>query len=292
LTITVNPVITPTFDAVATICTGSTLSALPATSNNGITGTWSPALDNTKTTVYTFTPAAGQCSTTATLTITVNPVVSPSFDEIAPVCAGETLSSLPTTSKNGIAGTWSPALDNSKTTTYVFTPDAGQCVTTKTLTITVIAKPTTPTISVNGKVFVSDSPTGNQWYNSNGAIAGATNQNYQATSDGNYYVITTLDGCSSSPSNSIQLTMTGLMSLNEDEVTKIYPNPVSDELNIETPKNENQQSIEISNELGQVVLKKIFIQKTSVSMSHFAAGLYVIKIDDGKTVEFKKIIKQ
>jgi len=292
LTITVNPVITPTFDAVATICTGSTLSALPATSNNGITGTWSPALDNTKTTVYTFTPAAGQCSTTATLTITVNPVVSPSFDEIAPVCAGETLSSLPTTSKNGIAGTWSPALDNSKTTTYVFTPDAGQCVTTKTLTITVIAKPTTPTISVNGKVFVSDSPTGNQWYNSNGAIAGATNQNYQATSDGNYYVITTLDGCSSSPSNSIQLTMTGLMSLNEDEVTKIYPNPVSDELNIETPKNENQQSIEISNELGQVVLKKIFIQKTSVSMSHFAAGLYVIKIDDGKIVEFKKIIKQ
>jgi len=292
LTITVNPTIRPTFDSIAPICAGNTLSTLPTTSNNGITGTWAPALDNTKTTLYTFTSAAGQCSTTATLTITVNPVVSPSFDEIAPVCAGETLSSLPTTSKNGIAGTWSPALDNSKTTTYVFTPDAGQCVTTKTLTITVIAKPTTPTISVNGKVFVSDSPTGNQWYNSNGAIAGATNQNYQATSDGNYYVITTLDGCSSSPSNSIQLTMTGLMSLNEDEVTKIYPNPVSDELNIETPKNENQQSIEISNELGQVVLKKIFIQKTSVSMSHFAAGLYVIKIDDGKTVEFKKIIKQ
>jgi len=292
LTITVNPIVTPTFDTVAPICAGETLNALPTTSNNGITGAWTPTLDNTKTTVYTFTPTTGQCAATTTLTITVNPVITPTFDEIAPICAGETLSALPTISKNGIAGTWTPALDNTKTTDYTFTPAAEQCVTTKTLTITVIVKPTTPTISVNGKVFVSDSPTGNQWYNSNGAIAGATSQSYQATSDGNYYVVTTLDGCSSAPSNSIQLTMTGLMSLNKDEVTKIYPNPVSDELNIETPKNENQQSIEISTELGQVVLKKIFVQKTSISMSHLAAGLYVIKIDNGKTVEFKKIIKQ
>ncbi|MDD5150461.1 MAG: choice-of-anchor Q domain-containing protein, partial [Flavobacterium sp.] len=44
--ITVNPNITPTFIAVNPICSGATLSALPTTSNNGITGTWSPALNN------------------------------------------------------------------------------------------------------------------------------------------------------------------------------------------------------------------------------------------------------
>lgn len=68
----VTPAPTPTFAAVAPICVGETLTALPTTSTNGITGTWSPALNNTATTTYTFTPDAGQCGTTTTLTITVN----------------------------------------------------------------------------------------------------------------------------------------------------------------------------------------------------------------------------
>jgi YDG domain len=71
VTITVNPNITPTFTAVAAICSGASLSALPTTSNNAITGTWAPALDNLNTTTYTFTPTSGQCATTTTLTISV-----------------------------------------------------------------------------------------------------------------------------------------------------------------------------------------------------------------------------
>ena len=113
------------------------LHALPTTSNNGITGTWAPALDNTTTTTYTFTPTAGQCATTATLIITVNPNVTPTFDAVAAICSGATLTALPTTSNNGITGTWSPALNNTTTTTYTFTPTAGQCATTTTLIITV-----------------------------------------------------------------------------------------------------------------------------------------------------------
>ena len=45
------------------------------TSNNGITGTWSPATINTAvagTTTYTFTPADGQCATTATMDIVIS----------------------------------------------------------------------------------------------------------------------------------------------------------------------------------------------------------------------------
>lgn len=65
--------ITPAFDPVPPICSGTTLNALPAISINGITGNWSPALNNTATTVYTFTPTAGQCANAVTLTITVTP---------------------------------------------------------------------------------------------------------------------------------------------------------------------------------------------------------------------------
>src|SRR3989442_15790788 len=84
---------------------------------------------------YTFTPTAGQCATTATMTITVNANVTPTFTQVAAICSGATLTALPTTSLNGITGTWSPALNNTATTLYTFTPTAGQCATTATMTI-------------------------------------------------------------------------------------------------------------------------------------------------------------
>ncbi|WP_452227183.1 T9SS type B sorting domain-containing protein [Lacinutrix cladophorae] len=146
MTITVNPSTTPTFTPVAVICNGETLAALPTTSNNSITGSWSPALDNTTTTTYTFTPDIGQCAATQTMTITVNPIVSPIFIQVPAICNGDTLSPLPITSNNGITGSWSPSLDNTTTTTYTFTPDAGQCGVAETMTITV--NPTiTPTFT-------------------------------------------------------------------------------------------------------------------------------------------------
>jgi gliding motility-associated-like protein len=146
--ITINPVLTPTFAAVPAICSGAPLSALPTTSINSITGTWSPVLNNTVTTIYTFTPTAGQCATAANLTITVNPNITPTFAPILAICTGTALSALPTTSINNIIGTWSPALNNTATTTYTFTPTAGQCATPANLTITVnpLISPTFVTI--------------------------------------------------------------------------------------------------------------------------------------------------
>ncbi|CAM4020283.1 T9SS type B sorting domain-containing protein [Flavobacterium antarcticum] len=150
LTITVNSgSVTPTFNAVAPVCQGTTLTALPSTSTNGISGTWSPALNNNATTTYTFLPNSGQCATDTTLTITVNPTVNPTFTAVAPICEGETLNPLPTSSTNGITGNWSPAVNNTLTTTYTFTPNTGQCATIATLTI-VVNQIATPTfVSVN-----------------------------------------------------------------------------------------------------------------------------------------------
>jgi uncharacterized protein (TIGR02145 family) len=127
----------PSFTQVPAICSGGSLAALPTTSTNGITGTWSPALNTSATTTYTFTPSNSLCSTTASMTITVNPNVIPAFTQVAPICFGVTINSLPTTSTNGITGTWSPELNNTATTTYTFTPTVGQCANTTTMTIVV-----------------------------------------------------------------------------------------------------------------------------------------------------------
>jgi gliding motility-associated-like protein len=140
LTIVVNPILTPTFNPVAPICTGASLVALPTTSNNGIIGSWSPALNNTATTTYTFTPSTGQCGVPTTLEIVVNQLI-PTFNDVPPICSGDTLSALPTTSTNGINGSWSPSLNNTATTTYTFVPASGQCSTTNySLTIVVNQK--------------------------------------------------------------------------------------------------------------------------------------------------------
>src|SRR5690606_12892240 len=101
--ITVSASITPTFEVVDPICSGAALAALHTTSNNGITGTWSPALDNTQTTTYTFTPDPGQCATTTTIQIVVNDNVVPTFDSIGTLCQNSTAPALPAVSNNGIS---------------------------------------------------------------------------------------------------------------------------------------------------------------------------------------------
>ena len=71
------------FNQVAAICKNGTFT-LPGTSTEGVSGTWSPAINNQQTTVYTFTPAANQCALSTTITITVN---QPSSFSEAPVSA-------------------------------------------------------------------------------------------------------------------------------------------------------------------------------------------------------------
>ncbi len=146
------PQVTPQFDEIAPLCAGATAPTLPTTSKNNITGSWSPTtIDNQNGGTYTFTPNAGQCATTTTLTVTVNPKVKPTFNPVAGFCQGAILTQviLPTTSNNGITGTWNPAALSSAVAgniVYTFTPTAGICADTAQLTV-VVTPNTTPTFT-------------------------------------------------------------------------------------------------------------------------------------------------
>lgn len=135
-TIAVDPGGTPTFDPVPSICQGTAFTALPTTSTNNITGSWSPAPNNNATTTYTFTPNPGQCSNTATLEVVVTNGIPATFGSLTPICSGQNLV-LPATSTEGFTGSWSPAISNTSSLTYTFTPDAGQCGLPATLTSTI-----------------------------------------------------------------------------------------------------------------------------------------------------------
>lgn len=72
--------VTPQFSINDTYCEGATIPSLPTISEEGVLGVWSPELNSTQTTTYTFVPATGQCATTSSLTITINPFLVPSGD--------------------------------------------------------------------------------------------------------------------------------------------------------------------------------------------------------------------
>src|SRR4029079_10780239 len=147
--------VTPTFTQIGPLCQNSTAPTLPLTSNNNITGTWSPATINTATagtTTYTFTPANGQCAGPVTMNIVVTTQITPTFTQLGPLCQNSTAPLLPGTSNNNITGTWSPATISTATagtTTYTFTPANGQCAGPVTMNI-VVTTQITPTFTQLG----------------------------------------------------------------------------------------------------------------------------------------------
>ena len=154
MTVVVNEKVNPVFDSVDTICSGEIIPEFPTTSLNGITGTWSPALDNTVTTTYTFTPDDDECANPINTTITVLPNLESTFNQLDEICEGQSLT-LPLTSNEGITGTWLPAIDNTLTTEYTFTPDTNQCASEGTMVVTVTPL-IIPTFTEIGTICIGD----------------------------------------------------------------------------------------------------------------------------------------
>ena len=285
MTVTVNAQTTPTFTQVAAVCEGTTFT-LPTTSTNGISGTWSPAINNTATTTYTFTPTAGQCAATAQMTVTVNAQTTPTFTQVAAVCEGTTFT-LPTTSTNGISGTWSPAINSTATTTYTFTPTAGQCAATAQMTVTVNSLPE-PIITVNGNVFSTDAGfVTYQWIRNGADVPGATSDTYIATQNGDYSVrVTNISGCEGI-SNVINHTDLGITNITKEKFA-VYPNPTMETLNISNVSDKATYTIYT---ISGKMISKGRITNSKVNVSNLPAATYFIALEDNETREMVTFIK-
>jgi uncharacterized delta-60 repeat protein len=78
----------------------------------------------------------------------------------------------------------------------------------------------------------------------------------------------------------------------QTRILSIYPNPVSEELNIETKAIAGQHTFEIFNLFGQVVCKGNFIEKTTVQTIDLLPGVYLVKVGNDKGFEIIKIVKE
>ncbi len=130
LNVEVYEFIQPELDPVGPLCQFDPAQVLPATDRNGVPGTWSPAVVSTDvpdTLWFVFTPDQDRCSVTDSVQVIIYEKIVPEFDLISEICQFETPPALPSTDRNGIRGTWTPAEINTLvagTFTYTFTPEA------------------------------------------------------------------------------------------------------------------------------------------------------------------------
>lgn len=217
--ITVNPVLTPTFTQLGSYCLNDSPGVLPTSSTNGVTGTWLPSVISTSTAgnqTYNFTPTAGLCANTASMTITVNPLLTPTFGNFGPYCQNENVPVLPSNSTNtpSIAGTWSPSVINTSivgTTNYTFTPTNSTCTGTTVIPIIVQLAPSP---QVNSDVTQGCNPlavnlsspnlaNASYTWTANGVVIGTgSNLSASFTSAGCYDIelVATFNGCTASSS--------------------------------------------------------------------------------------------
>ena len=101
-----------------------------------------PAL--TTATSYWVSSGSGTCvSARVKVDVTITTSITPTFSSISSLCIGSTAPSLPSSSTNGISGTWNPANISTSTVgtlNYYFTPSTGQCATTAQVSVDVIDK--------------------------------------------------------------------------------------------------------------------------------------------------------
>jgi predicted nucleotidyltransferase len=156
--------------------------------------------------------------------------------------------------------------------------------------VTVNTKPGKPIVTKNGNVLQSSAASGNQWYKQSLLIPGANQKQITSTGDGQYYVVVTESGCSSEPSD--VYIITGNETIKLKGLVEVYPNPVSQNLSVISVDNGTSVDYEFVDLLGKVIQKGNFIGKTVIETGSFNPGVYLLKVDNGKTNEIIKIIKE
>jgi len=183
-----------------------------------------------------------------------------------------------------------------ETTTYMVTVSDANSSVSDDVTITVNPSPETPIVNQEGEYLTSTSETGNQWYDSNGAITGATGQEYYPVSTEYYYVIVTnSSGCVSDQSNVIYFIYTGISSISAANI-EVYPNPSNGMFIIDLGNLHGNYNIRVTDVLNQIVYENKHEinngDKLQIDLGNQEKGVYFIKIRSSGSEITKKVIVQ
>lgn len=196
------------------------------------------------------------------------------------------------------AGIFNPIATPAETTTYNVEVSSVFFTSNSEVTVNVDHAPSTPVVTAATNHLVSSAATGNQWYNSQGPIAGATAQTYYPAHTETYYVIaSSISGCQSEASNEVFFGFTAVKPVSENSFS-VFPNPFSSKFTVEYfVKTAGHVKIILYNSIGNEVGivdegdKNSAKYATTFDGTHLAAGIYYCKIYSGDAVKSIKVVK-
>jgi len=168
-------------------------------------------------------------------------------------------------------------------------------VTSSPVTITVTLAPTAPTITNNAGTLTSSATSSNQWYYNGSIITGATSQTYVPTANGNYTVVTTVDGCPSASSAAYTVSGLGINEL-ENLPFNIYPNPNNGTFFISfNAVITKDYEIKVYDEAGRLVHEEKVSNQSGetskeITIKDPANGLYNVILKDGSFETTRKLV--
>ena len=157
-----------------------------------------------------------------------------------------------------------------------------------------------PAITLNLDTLIrSDAPIGNQWYFNDSPISGATDQYYIFTSEGSYYTIVTINGCSSARSNSINVVVDGIHEINSrtSSTFEIYPVPNNGQFTVMIiTLSEKHFDISIHNAAGIKIyeVNDIIVNgklEYNIDIDPVGAGIYYVMIRSNDEQAIRKVLK-
>jgi hypothetical protein len=129
------------------------------------------------------------------------------------------------------------------------------------------------------------------WFKNGVIVPNSNTRKLKLTAAGKYLV----SGISSSQcktiSDTVSVSVLGSREKVENEKVIVFPNPVSDFLNIEGLDNNQAHGLCLINSVGQTVLNtEISESNTKISVAHLASGIYQMVLKDARSVRVEKLL--
>lgn len=229
------------------------------------------------------------------------------------VCAGNTsqLGTLTVGGSGNYTYEWSPAeyLDNPTSPSPIATAPSttefsvniydGSSNIIGSTSVTVHEFPIAPVVTLEGNALISSYSQGNQWFNDNGMIPGASAQSYIPSEEGNYYATVTSEfNCESESSNVVHYVPVGIGEPGTSDDMIVYPNPFNNLLNMSyTLTKQSPVQVTVWNHLGQLVATVANEPMQSAGKhdiifngSSIEPGIYFIRFNTGSNSAVYRVV--
>lgn len=241
---------------------------------------------------YTLVSVSNGClvnlSDAVTVMINPLPIVNAGSDQ--EICQGNTVtlsgSGASTYSWNNGIFDSTPFIPLSTDTYTVIGTDANGCQSSDEVVVIVNPNPTA-NVTENLGVLSVGTFTAYQWYNSDGAIPNATNNTFQPSENGEYWVyVTNQFGCSAY-SDTLNYQSNGVRSIVK-EIVQIFPNPSNGKFVIEWNEMKNVDNVSIIDNKGNLV--KLLPVLSEYDLTDLPKGMYIIEIKNDEEIIRQKLM--